>query len=104
MSSSVISANGDSKLPPEDFSASTFLHDAVEYAVELHRGLLDTQPNQAERGALVENHHENDTQPNDGNMDIVSLTFVKEHREFLFTDELGESICCRNIAGSERCQ
>ena len=65
-----------------------FLHNAVEDLAELLGCLLDAQSDQPKGRTLIENNNKNYAQSHDGDMDVISLTFMKKDREFLFTNQL----------------
>src|SRR5882672_3693426 len=80
------------------------LHQPVENLVQLVGCLLHPQPDQAERGARVEDHHQDHAPADDADVEVVLLSFVKEDGEFLLADQLGESARGRDVAGGERGQ
>ena len=103
MSSSVISANGLSKAAPAAArSFSTLSMMWVNTALSSPRGLLDPEPDEAERGALVEDHHQDHPLGHDGDVDVVALALVEEDRELLLADQAGQPVGGGHVAGGER--
>src|SRR6185369_14895736 len=72
-----------------------------EHLRQLMRNLLTPEFYKSETGALVEDDHEQ--QPADyGDMNALFFAFVRERREFLFSDQCSHSTGRRDITGSER--
>src|SRR5438132_133455 len=78
------------------------LHQPVEDLVQLVGSLLHAQPHQPERGAAIEDHHQDHPPADDADVQVVLLSFVKEDRELLLSDQLGETAGGRDGAGGER--
>src|SRR5581483_7331076 len=60
------------------------------------------EPDEAEGGALVEDHHEDDAGADDGDVNVVPLPLVEEDRELLLPDQLREAAGRGDVAGGER--
>src|SRR2546428_5037450 len=78
------------------------LHQSVEDLVQLVGSLLHPQPHQTERGTGIEDYHQDDPSSDDADVQVVFLSLVKEDRELLFSDQLGETAGGRDVAGGER--
>src|SRR6266478_1128652 len=78
------------------------LHQSVEDLVQLVGSLLHPQPHQTERGTGIEDHHQDDPSSDDADVQVVFLSLVKEDRELLFSEQLGETAGGRDVAGGER--
>src|SRR5215510_13195704 len=57
------------------------LADVFEDLLELRHGPAHAQAYQAERGPLVEDHHQDDALGDDGDVNVVALALVEEDRE-----------------------
>jgi len=103
MSSSVISAKGDSKADlPEAFSRSVFSRICWKTLPRSSELRFTRSRNETERGALVEDDHEDDLPAHDGDVDVVFLPLVEEDGELALADEFGEAVGGSHIAGGER--
>ena len=101
MSSSVISAKGVPRAAP---ALVRLLLDLLEDARELSAGLLDAQAHQAERAAVVEDHHQDDAAGDQRDVQVVALALVEVDRELLLADDLGEAAGGGDAARGERGQ
>src|SRR5205823_11334848 len=54
------------------------------------------------RGTGIEDHHQDDPSSDDADVQVVFLSLVKEDRELLFSNQLGETAGGRDVAGGER--
>src|SRR5215210_277778 len=75
----------------------------VEEAGEVARRLLDAQLDEAEAGALVEDHDEQDA-ADDADVDALALALVRERRELLLADETRHPARGGDVAGRQRGQ
>jgi hypothetical protein len=95
MSSSGISAKGDSRVGPEEiFSSSTFCM------------MLSKTPLRSWAAFLTRNRtkpsDEDDSRAHDRDVNIVTLALVKKDRELFFSDELRESVRRRDVTRRQR--
>src|SRR5512141_3050547 len=68
---------------------------------EARRGLPDAQADKADRGAPVEDDHEDEALRHDGEVHVVPLTLVEEDGELLLSDEVGEPAGGRDVPRGE---
>ena len=103
MSSSVISAKGLSNAAPAAArSLSTLLMMRAKTSFSSPRRLLHAQAHEAERAALVEDHHQDDPAGDDRDVDVVALALVEQDREFLLADEPRQAVGRGHVARGER--
>src|SRR5215203_2998975 len=75
----------------------------VEEGGEVARGLLDAQLDEAEAGALVEDHDEQNA-ADDADVDALALALVRERRELPLADEARHPARGGDVAGRQRRQ
>src|SRR5437868_2647032 len=78
------------------------LHQPVEDLVQLVGSLLHAQPHQPERGAAIEDHHQDHPPADDADVQVVLLALVKEDRELLLSDQLRQAAGRGDVAGRQR--
>src|SRR5512145_871641 len=71
---------------------------------ETPRGLPDAQADQADRGAPVEDHHQDEALRDYGEVHVVPLPLVEKDGEFLLPDEVGEPPGGGDVPRGERGQ
>src|ERR1044071_2829912 len=75
----------------------------LEEGGEVARRLLDAQLDEAEAGALVEDHDEQDA-ADDADVDALALALVRERGELLLADEARHPARGGDVAGRQRRQ
>src|SRR5215213_1351678 len=75
----------------------------VEEGGEVARSLLDAQLDQAEAGAFVEDHDQQDA-ADDADVDALALALVRERRELPLADEARHPARGGDVAGRQRRQ
>jgi len=73
----------------------------IEDFLKILAGLLHSQADQGEAGVLIEDHHQDAPFPDDGDVEIVLLALMEKQAELFFSDELGEPIRGRHVAGGQ---
>jgi hypothetical protein len=99
MSSSVISANGESAPGSCDL-----LQERLEDVVELLARLLHAEPHEPEARPRVEDDDEDDPVADELDVDVRLLALVKLSRELVLLEELGHAARRGDVAGGERGQ
>jgi len=74
----------------------------VEDSLDPTGGLANPQSDQTERRSLIEDHHQNQSLPNDGNVDIVLAALVEEDGELPLPDQPRQAVGGRHVARGER--
>ena len=97
MSSSVISANGESAP-----GSCTFLQQRLEDAVELLARLLHAQAHEAEARLRVEDDDQDDAVADELDVDVRLLALVELSRELVLPEQLGHAAGRGDVAGGER--
>src|SRR5689334_1619045 len=70
--------------------ALRLLHDLVEHPHQLERGLLDAQADEAERGALVEDDHEDLAAADQRDEQVLLLALVEDAVELGLAEQARE--------------
>ena len=81
-----------------------FLGHGVEDLVELPCCALHPQTHQSQGRPFIEDHQKNRPLGDDGDVDVVALSLVEQHRELAFADELGEAVGGRHVTSGQRSQ
>ena len=103
MSSSVISANGESKPSmPAGLLGLHFLLDRLEDPLQLGVGLPHAEADEAEGGALVEDDDQDDALADDGDVDVVALSLVEEDGKLPLADEACEAVRRGHVPRGQR--
>ena len=97
MSSSVISANGESRA-----GLLHLLEQRLEDAVELVARLAHAQAHQAEARLGVEDHDQDHAVADELDVDVRLLAFVELSGELVLLEELGDAARRGDVAGGER--
>src|SRR5689334_12998731 len=75
--------------------------DRIKDTVHLGSRALDAQAHEAKAGALVEDDDQDHTVSDNRDMNVVALTFVREHREALLADQVRQPVGGGDVAGGE---
>jgi len=103
MSSSVISGErGVEPREPPGFLRFDLLLDHLEDPLQLGVRLPHAEADEPERRALVEDDHQDDPLPHDGDVDVVALPLVEQDGELPLADEAGEPVGGGHVSGRER--
>ena len=64
----------------------------LEDLVHLGTCSLDTQSDQTQGGPLVEDHQQDRSAGDDGDVNVIALALMEQHRELSLADQLGEPV------------
>ena len=97
MSSSVISANGESAP-----GSCTFFEQRLEDVVQLFARLLHAQADETQARLRVEDDDQDDAVADELDVDVRLLALVKLGRELLLLEQLGHAAGRGDVAGGQR--